>query len=298
MKLALLLSSSYQRDRAKGLKILRKFLLREQEFTEKEIFQLWHAIFQCYWVTDQETDQDKIGEFCGTFLLDSPSEDRSFLFLKGFWFTMCKRWDEIDCRMDKYMHFVRMMYNYSLKFLQSKEWEVEKIQRWGKLLEEFPLTGLSNRRGICNHVVDLFLEELNKVVKEKEEINFEIFSHLLEPFFKLQYIHDDKFYAKRSKVKIFDELIHHAKNTAVDEDNLEIFKKFKPLSAHLFEIAKSKDTGDVQRRRVYKIKKEIDQFIIEFESKKIVVEEENKVGTKRKAEAEIKEDAKKAKFKE
>jgi len=284
MKLAKLLASSFPEKRAKGISKLCKYICREKEFTEKEMFQIWHAIYHCYWLSDTEEEQDQISEALGGLLMNMPTEKRIWLYIEGFWFTMKKNWVKIDIRMNKYMWLVRQFCFYTLKYVQENKWKTEFILKWCSALEKYPLDGDKSSRGVCNHVCDIFLEELNKAV-EDEAFSFDTFCSLLQPFFKLQTVHTDTYLASRCKEKVFEAITEQATS---EEDNLNLMGMLPKLSAHIFEEAKKADMMDLGRRRLYRIKDQIDKTLalLKESAKKRPLEEDSRPKKKMKVSSD------------
>jgi len=265
MKLGQLLASSNPKRRKKGFSILNDYF-KNRDFTEKEMYQLWFAIHHAFFLTDNEDAQDAICDTLAGFLSTFNNKDRLLMYTKGFWFTMCGQWTKLDqYRINKYMYLVRIFYRGMLEHLFENKWEPGLMTGFQEILELLPMSGKNDHRGVSNHLCDLFLPELKKVVCGNVRISFETFLHLLEPYLKFQSIHSDKHLAKRCKRKIFDELFNHIRELEGSEDSLEMLAKLPKLSDYLFSIAKKKETKQANRSRLYDIKDEIDSFLARYQ---------------------------------
>lgn len=261
MKLSQLLISSNYKKRIKGFIILRKYLQRPQGFKEEDMYKIWFAIYESYWIVDTNNDQENFCEALSGFLYDYENKELLLMFIKGFWWMICTEWGKIDnWRISKYMRMVRVMYHEIIEVLFKRNWDMKLCKSLHQQICDWPLNGTKGRRGICNHMCDIMFEELNEIVIRYEHLPFPTFFQILNPFLKLFTIHKDKFFVKRCKEKIFFSLIKQMKEqiSFQDIDPLEVYSKVIKLTEHLLNLIKEKSLEQLNRNFLYDLKRDID----------------------------------------
>lgn len=92
-------------------------------------------------------------------------------FVRAFWRTMTREWAGIDSlRMDKFLFLVRCYVREAFAYLARRGWGDEEARKgYLHLLAEGPLNPKDPKvpGGLRYHVVDVFVEELDKVDVER-----------------------------------------------------------------------------------------------------------------------------------
>merc|ERR1711998_581795 len=103
------------------------------------------------------------------------------------------------------------MYHEILEVLFRRNWDMALCRAVNDQICHGPLNGTKDRRGICNHLCDIFVEELDQILFQKPYLPFPTFFQILTPFLRLFTIHKDKFYVKRCKEKLFQTILKKVK---------------------------------------------------------------------------------------
>jgi ribosomal RNA-processing protein 1 len=93
-------------------------------------------------------------------------------FIRAFFITMSREWQHIEAlRLDKYLYLIRRYLNASFEFLAKQKWKQSVLEEWNEILEETPLNPKDMRvpNGLRYHIMDIWVDELNKVVGSKWE---------------------------------------------------------------------------------------------------------------------------------
>lgn len=181
------LSSNNRKTRENALEALKKYLTARQfkENKQLQFNKLWKGLYYSMWFSDRPRPQQRLaselGELHGLYFdpKDNTSadeltiNDKAFLkFSKGFWKVMCFEWFNIDrYRLDKYLLLIRRVLFNQLKYLQSRNWDEKLVDEYiAKVLKGLPLSGsLKVYTGIPIHIVDILLDEWERLLKDEEE---------------------------------------------------------------------------------------------------------------------------------
>jgi ribosomal RNA-processing protein 1 len=93
-------------------------------------------------------------------------------FVRAFFLTMAREWSHIEAlRLDKYLYLIRKYLNALFEFLARRKWKTSVLEEWNAILEETPLNTSDMRipNGLRYHVLDIWVDELEKVAGEKWE---------------------------------------------------------------------------------------------------------------------------------
>lgn len=130
-------------------------------------------------------------------------------FLKAFWTTIAREWAQIEAlRLDKFLYLIRQYVNVSFQFLSKNNWSNRKgIQEHGEIMREIPLNPEDTKipNGLRFHVLDVWVDELEKVDGNWGEKKREVLEELCEPVERL---------SKEGKLKVVRTA---AKETLSDE---------------------------------------------------------------------------------
>ena len=152
-------------------------------------------------------------------LLDALISKENLLgFVDAFWKTMAREWGNIDAlRMDKYLYLVRCYVNKGFEMVAKRGWEdAELLKEYLAVLEGVPLDARDATipNGLRYHVIDIYVDELDKVDTERSAPLEEI----LRPLRQLGQDSRTKPVTKRVKEALEDERLADWKNENVAED--------------------------------------------------------------------------------
>lgn len=136
---------------------------------------------------------------------------------------MQREWTNIDVlRMEKFLLLVRRYVGASFELLKRATWEQERVGEMMELVQEVPLNVEDNRvpNGIRFHVLDIWLDELERIGLLDEEGSEEALESLLEPVRKLSRGSPTKAVRKKAKEALGDErLPRNKKSVEVGKEN-------------------------------------------------------------------------------
>lgn len=139
------------------------------------------------WMQDKPALQQRLSLSLAT-LPSSLQQPLVLPFLRAFWITIAREWSQIEAlRLDKYLYLIRQYVNTSFQILAKDEWkDTEAIEEYVKILEETALSTTDAKvpNGLRYHVLDVWVDELEKVESEWEEKR-DILTVIMEPVEKL-----------------------------------------------------------------------------------------------------------------
>lgn len=102
-------------------------------------------------------------------------ESTKLAWLEAFWQTMASNWNAIDSlRMDKYLYLVRCYVSKGFELLKQRKWSEEWVEKYTDMLavDGAPLSARDPKvpRGLTLHVLDVWMDELEKVDQEKQAL--------------------------------------------------------------------------------------------------------------------------------
>ena len=156
------------RDRA--LSSLRTYLSRSAAFSALDFLKLWKGLFFCMWMSDKPLNQQRLARDLADLVDVLKGDDNVWGFVDAFWKTMAREWSGIDAlRMDKYLYLVRCYLAKGFEVVAREGWRDEGVERLSGVLEATPLDARDAKipNGLRFHVVDIFVDELDKVDTER-----------------------------------------------------------------------------------------------------------------------------------
>ncbi|KAF9740600.1 hypothetical protein PMIN03_002726 [Paraphaeosphaeria minitans] len=202
------LASSDKRTRDSALASLRAFLSSRSEIPELDLLKLWKGLFYCLWMQDKPTQQQALSRSLAS-LPSSLKAPVVLPFLRAFWATIAREWTNIEAlRLDKYLYLIRQYVSASFRFLAANSWRNEEgVKQHGEIMVEFPLNAQDTKipNGLRFHVLDVWVDELEKVDAEWSESKREVLEALCSPVEAL---------AKEGRLKV---VRNAAKETLGDE---------------------------------------------------------------------------------
>jgi ribosomal RNA-processing protein 1 len=162
---------------------LRTFLSGRRKLSELDLLKLWKGLFYCMWMCDRPRPQAALADSLADLVSVVPSQN-TLPFLRAFWKTMAREWTNIDVlRMEKFLLLTRRYLLATLRVAEKAKWEVKKTQPVLDLLAEFALNCEDMRipNGMRYHVIDIYVDELEKVGVLGEDADEERVELLLQP---------------------------------------------------------------------------------------------------------------------
>lgn len=123
------------------------------------------------WMSDKPLNQQRLARDLADLFTVMKGQENLFGFMDAFWKTMAREWSGIDAlRMDKYLYLVRCCLGKGWEMVSQTGWgEVGLIERYLDVLETTPLNARDAKipNGLRFHVIDIFVDELDKVDTER-----------------------------------------------------------------------------------------------------------------------------------
>lgn len=136
-------------------------------------------------------------------------------FLRTFWLTIAREWPQIEAlRLDKYLFLIRQYVHASFRYLSKNDWaDKEAIREYMTVVEETPLnpTDMKVPNGLRYHVLDVWVDELEKVEGEAWEGKQDVLGIVMEPVEKL---------AKEGKLKV----VRDAAKECLEDERLKAWR--------------------------------------------------------------------------
>ena len=132
---------------------------------------LWKGLFFCMWHSDKPLTQQRLARDLADLLTIVSGRENFLGFVRAFWQTIAREWGGIDAlRMDKFLYLVRCYVGKGFEVVKKKEWEDEElIEAYLEILAAVPLNPSEQKipNGLRYHVIDVYVDELDKVDTER-----------------------------------------------------------------------------------------------------------------------------------
>lgn len=135
------------------------------------------------WLQDKPRNQQQLARDLAE-LLHVLKPDTFITFATAFWQTIAREWGGIDAlRMDKYLYLVRCYVQEGFQYVRRKGWAEKLLGEHLEVLEgvAFNVRDARIPNGLRYHVIDLYVDELDKADVEDEAP----VERVLEPMRKL-----------------------------------------------------------------------------------------------------------------
>lgn len=155
-----------KRIRDRALASLRTYLHRTATFDELELRKLWKGLYYCMWMSDKPRNQQQLARDLAD-LINVVATTNFVGFVDAFWKTIAAEWPGLDrLRLDKFLYLIRCYVNRGFEKVAKQEWQdTELLAQYLNVLETTPFEARDSRipNGLRYHVIDVYLDELDKV---------------------------------------------------------------------------------------------------------------------------------------
>ncbi|GME91464.1 unnamed protein product [Ambrosiozyma monospora] len=167
------LASNDRKTRDQALETLKKFLstrASSRPFSELELQKLWKGLYYTMWYCDRPRPQQRLANDLASLFSECIPADNFTMFVQAFWVVMIKEWPDLDqWRIDKFYMLMRYVVRESFVKLKNEKWNEELVDSYIKCLSEGVLSGdVKIPNGIVFHIVDVWLDEFERVIFEKD----------------------------------------------------------------------------------------------------------------------------------
>ncbi|GMG34735.1 unnamed protein product [Ambrosiozyma monospora] len=167
------LASNDRKTRDQALETLKKFLstrASSRPFSELELQKLWKGLYYTMWYCDRPRPQQRLANDLASLFSECIPADNFAIFVQAFWVVMIKEWPDLDqWRLDKFYMLMRYVVRESFSKLKNEKWNEGLVDSYIKCLSEGVLSGdVKIPNGIVFHIIDVWLDEFERVVFEKE----------------------------------------------------------------------------------------------------------------------------------
>jgi ribosomal RNA-processing protein 1 len=136
------------------------------------------------WMSDRPRTQAALADSLAGLVSILPDSSAVVSFLRAFWQTMQREWTNIDVlRMEKFLLLTRRYLCATFEVLKRGGWAKEDIEVHVGVLAEVPcnVEDLRVPNGMRFHVIDIYVDELDRVGALEVEEGDETLESLLEP---------------------------------------------------------------------------------------------------------------------
>lgn len=208
------LAANDRPTRDAALESLKKFLRAKRAFDDLELQKLCKGLFFSMWFSDRPRTQQRLADDLAS-LLAVVHEDNFIPLLSAFWAIIAREWDGIDQhRIDKFYLLLRRYVAAGLRRLRDNDWDDNLVAQYNQAMAKVPLNpdSLKVPNAIRLHLFDIYVDELERVLKEKsssseDEIDVDgvPFDALLEPARTIAAKHPNKTIRQKAQQYILDD---------------------------------------------------------------------------------------------
>lgn len=170
-----------------ALQSLRTYLSGARPLAPLDLLKIWKGLFYCMWMCDRPRPQQALASDLASLITILPPST-VIPFLRAFWQTMAREWTNIDVlRMEKFLLLTRRVIGATFAYLESKRWEGALVDEHLHLFEELPLNAMDAKlpNGMRYHVIDVYVDELERVGVLETELESVPLDTLLKPLRQL-----------------------------------------------------------------------------------------------------------------
>lgn len=164
------LADNELKKREDALKALKLFLQTPKEIPSMELLKLWRALFYSMWLSDRPLTQQQLADNLAS-LVEVVKPINFSTFLDAFWVIMAREWEGLDrYRLDKFYLLLRRYHAAALRRLLQEGWDEDWVSDYVQIMHHIPLNleNIKVPNGIRFHMFDIYLDELERVLKEND----------------------------------------------------------------------------------------------------------------------------------
>lgn len=206
--------------RDKAVSSLRTYLSGRRTLDNSSLLKLWKGLFYCMWMSDRPRTQQRLADELADLVSVLPANN-VIPFLTAFWKTMAREWTNIDVlRMEKFLLLTRRYLQATFMSLEKDNWKDEQVKTMMELLAEYPLNAKDVRipNGMRYHVIDIYVDELEKLGVLSEDIDEETLEVLLDPLRIISVGSPTKSVRQKAQEALADERLPGNEKTVAPED--------------------------------------------------------------------------------
>lgn len=171
--------------RAEAVLTVARMVTAKRQLEITDLQKLWRALWFAMWHSDTPLVQQKLAKDLAELFLQTQAKNE-IVFVEAFWFIMLREWETLDrYRINKFYMLVRFVLSAQLTRLKLSQWSGTDVAQFASQLvseETGPLSyaNIRSPHGLRLHLVDIFLEELEKVL-DGDVIDQEVLKVVLSP---------------------------------------------------------------------------------------------------------------------
>lgn len=172
------------------------------------------------WMSDKPLNQQRLARDLAGLVDELRGQQNVLGWFRAFWKTMAREWGGIDAlRMDKFLYLVRCYVGKGFEHVRgSSSWsDQDLLDEYLAVLEEVPLNVSDGKipNGIRFHVIDIYIDELDKVDVDGNAP----LDELLGPLQTLKEKSLTKAVRERAKEALGDNRLQDWKNRNVEQES-------------------------------------------------------------------------------
>ncbi|EPE36682.1 hypothetical protein GLAREA_08845 [Glarea lozoyensis ATCC 20868] len=215
------LAANDRPTRDAALDSLRTYLSGRRTLTPLDLLKLHKGLFYSLWLCDRPIPQQNLATALANLLPILPTE--TFIpFLRAFWATMSREWNNIDVlRMEKFLLVVRRYVGSTFNVLKDGGWEAGRVEEVLGMMGETALSveDMKVPMGLRFHVIDIWVDELEKVgALEDTEEDRKVQDMIMAPILALRERSPTKTVRMKAREALNDERIPGNERPVVEEE--------------------------------------------------------------------------------
>jgi len=257
------LAANEKKIRDRAVEALKLWLQKRNGLTDTDFLKIWKCLFYCMWMCDKIPVQMELAHRLAELMHVFQEDDLALSWFRMFARTLWREWQGLDhLRLDKYYAFVRKVVFQAVEWVRRKQWSQDGIKQVVCVLNAEILQKVPN--GLRFHVADLYLSELARA--GAGEIDTLALKAFLQPFYEALCTTNDKSYFKRTKERVFEDLLNfmpqendddemETEGETPEENDFSTFKNvnFEAIQSWIFEAAGSETTAEKYRKQLYEL---------------------------------------------
>ncbi|ODQ68336.1 nucleolar, partial [Nadsonia fulvescens var. elongata DSM 6958] len=166
------LAANDRPTRDQAVSSLKGFLSTSRKFDKTSLHKLHMGLFFTMWFSDRPLTQQALADTLAS-LISVLNPKNFWPFVDAFWLVIAREWNGIDqLRMDKFYLLIRRYLAEIFRNGAKNDWSEEWIAAFANSItsEELEISYDKNEvaDGIRYHILDIYLDELERVVLEQD----------------------------------------------------------------------------------------------------------------------------------